>query len=149
MKRIFGQPEYDFVEPLVLAVFETLERWESCFRPSEMPEEVAIPLREELAAAAYRVERTMRQAKLLAEAALTPIDDAFDASGIGARVRRRIGTVETEVASPARWRAGRRRRPVRRGPGLGWPLRRGGAAHRRGVPGGGGRRDCSRSSGPG
>lgn len=97
VKRILGQPDFAFAEPLAMEIPATIERWESCFRPSEMSEEDAIPLREELAEAAYRVERFMRQGRLLAEAALLPLEGAFDSTGIGRWPRRRIGSVGTEA----------------------------------------------------
>jgi len=100
VKRILGQPDAAFAEPLVLAIPETLERWEACFRPSQMSEEDAAPLRAELAEVAYRVERFMRQGRLLAEAALAPLDGEFESTGIGRWPRRRVGSVETEAPPP-------------------------------------------------
>lgn len=97
VKRIFAGPDFAFVEPLVLAVFERIAEWEACFEPGSLTEEEAAPLRDELAALTATVERQMRQARLLAEASLCPVEGAFEASGIGGRPRRRVGAVEIET----------------------------------------------------
>lgn len=95
-KRIFAREDFAFAVPIILGLPEALRRWEACFQPSTMSEEDAAPIRETLAEAAYRLERSMRQARLLAEAALVPVPGAFEEAGLGARPRRRVGSVMTE-----------------------------------------------------
>ncbi|MCI0670640.1 MAG: hypothetical protein L0Y64_09280, partial [Myxococcaceae bacterium] len=99
-KRIFGQADYAFLLPTVLEVPAAVRRWEACFEPSSMTEEQAAPIRAELVETASRVDRVMRQARLLAEAALLPVEGAFEESGVGARPRRRVGSVMTEAIVP-------------------------------------------------
>jgi hypothetical protein len=55
-------------------------------------------LREEIVGHARRLELPMRQARLLAEAALAPIRNAFEDSGIGQKPKRRKSaeTIELE-----------------------------------------------------
>jgi hypothetical protein len=91
VSRILAREDFAFVHPVVSQVATAYAIWQSCFQPSQLPEERAIPLRQELIALGKRLDVALRQARLLAEAALVPIPEAFESAGLSARPRKRSG----------------------------------------------------------
>jgi hypothetical protein len=63
--------------------------WQSCFVPVQLPHEQAAPLRAELIALGKNLDLGLRQARCLAEAALAPMPEAFENSGLAAKPRKR------------------------------------------------------------
>ena len=68
--------------------------WREAFSGEPLPEREAGQLRVELGAFADALELPMRQARLLAEAALAPVEEAFQQSGLAQKPRKR------KLASP-------------------------------------------------
>lgn len=89
--RLLAQDELALVRPVLEQVALAHAQWMACYEPTPLPEEEAAPLREGLTTLGRRLDIAVRQARLLAEAALTPVRDAFDASGLALKPRRRPG----------------------------------------------------------
>lgn len=111
VKRMVSDPAYEFAAPVVAQVRGAFAAWRAALAPKELGEADAKSLREELAGLAAALELPMRQARLLGEAALAPVKNAVDESGILARPKRKAGkrpdsplaeaVLEAEAAVPA------------------------------------------------
>ncbi len=88
-KRMFADPQYEFAGPVLEEVRTAFGDWRQAFSAERLPAAQETALRDELEGHARRLELPMRQAKLLAEAALAPIRNAFEDSGLGQRPKRR------------------------------------------------------------
>ncbi|OJH37995.1 hypothetical protein [Cystobacter ferrugineus] len=91
VSRILARDDFAFVRPVLEQVAAAYAQWQSCFAPVQLPHEQAAPLRAELIALGKRLDLALRQARCLAEAALAPIPDAFENSGLAAKPRKRAG----------------------------------------------------------
>jgi hypothetical protein len=89
--RIFSQDDFSFVRPVVDQVASAYTSWQASLAPSNLPDAQIAPLRAEMISVAVRLDVALRQARLLAEAALIPVPDAFDSSGLAAKPKRRAG----------------------------------------------------------
>ncbi|WNG28146.1 hypothetical protein F0U62_32180 [Cystobacter fuscus] len=89
VSRILARDDFSFVRPVLEQVATAYAHWQSCFAPVQLPHEQAAPLRAELIALGKRLDLALRQARCLAEAALAPLPDAFENSGLAAKPRRR------------------------------------------------------------
>ncbi|QRK07581.1 hypothetical protein JQX13_47575 [Archangium violaceum] len=105
VSRILARDDFSFVRPVLNQVATAYAHWQSCFAPVQLPHEQAAPLRAELIALGKRLDIALRQARCLAEAALAPLPEAFENSGLAAKPRKRAGRGlpipdSTEVAPP-------------------------------------------------
>jgi hypothetical protein len=91
VSRIFAQDDFSFVRPVVDQVASAYAAWQASLAPSSLSDAEIAPLRAEMISVASRLDVAVRQARLLAEAALIPVPDAFDASGLAAKPKRRAG----------------------------------------------------------
>ncbi|WP_257456296.1 hypothetical protein [Archangium lipolyticum] len=91
VSRILARDDFSFVRPVLDQVASAFSQWQSSFVPVQLPHEQAAPLRAELIALGKRLDLALRQARCLAEAALAPIPDAFENSGLAAKPRKRAG----------------------------------------------------------
>jgi hypothetical protein len=98
VKRMLGQEAFAFALPVIEEVRAAFAPWKAAFSSEPLPEDQALAVRGELAAAAKKLEVPIRQAKLLAEAALTPVAGAFEDSSIGQKPRKHSAK---PVAPPA------------------------------------------------
>ncbi|HVG59003.1 MAG TPA: hypothetical protein VNA24_10650 [Hyalangium sp.] len=89
--RIFSQDDFSFVRPVVDQVASTYAAWQASLAPSNLSDAQVAPLRAEMISVASRLDIALRQARLLAEAALVPVPGAFDTSGLAAKPKRRAG----------------------------------------------------------
>jgi hypothetical protein len=89
--RLLAQDELALVRPVLEQVASAHAQWVALYDPTPLPEEQAAPLREGLVTLGRRLDIAVRQARLLAEAALTPVRDAFDSSGLAIKPKRRPG----------------------------------------------------------
>lgn len=89
-RRMFGDASFALVAPVLEQVHAAFATWRGVYAVEALPEAEAQALRDELDAAARRLELPVRQARLLAEAALAPIKDLFELSGIGQRPKKRV-----------------------------------------------------------
>lgn len=89
--RIFSQDDFSFVRPVVDQVASAYAAWQASLAPSNLPDAQVAPLRAEMISVASRLDVVLRQARLLAEAALVPVPGAFDSSGLAAKPKRRAG----------------------------------------------------------
>jgi hypothetical protein len=89
-RRMFTGEPYVAVAPTVKALEAAIATWRSVFIDPAIDDEAAASLRDELAATGRAVELAVRQARLLAQAALLPVGELFDAAGVvTARPKRR------------------------------------------------------------
>jgi hypothetical protein len=89
--RIFTQDDFGIVRPVVDQVAKTYASWQASLTPASLSDSQALPLRMELVAIGERLDIAVRQARLLAEAALVPVPGAFDSTGLAAKPKRRAG----------------------------------------------------------
>jgi hypothetical protein len=86
--RIMKEPEMAFAPPVVAALKEAFHALEACFSTTALPESVAQKARAELLALGEEAGLRAQQVRLLAQAALLPLDGAFEASGLGQKPRK-------------------------------------------------------------
>lgn len=98
-KRMLAESAYVPVAPVVDQARAAIAGWRAGFTPEPLGETEQMQLRDEIIGHARRLELPMRQARLLAEAALAPVKNAFDDSGIGQKPKRR--KQETEPVAEA------------------------------------------------
>ncbi|MBI3185834.1 MAG: hypothetical protein HYZ28_27165 [Myxococcales bacterium] len=105
VKRMFAQPSFAFAPPVVEQLCAAFARWRAANSPAAEPASSAEVLAA-LVTAGGKAERLVGQARLLAQAALLPVEGSYEASGIGARARRRAapapsGAEKTRASPPA------------------------------------------------
>ena len=101
-KRMFAGHEYQFAGPVLEEMRTALIAWRNAFSAERLPVSEEAALRDEVEGLARRLDLPMRQARLLAEAALSPMRNAFDESGIGNKPKRRgvkAAVTESEEAA--------------------------------------------------
>lgn len=95
--RMFKGEPYAAVMPTVKSLRAAIATWRSVFLEA-IDDNTATALREELTAAGRTVERTVRQARLLAQAALLPAAELLDAAGVvTAKAKRRGKEVDDDT----------------------------------------------------
>ncbi|MDQ3369869.1 MAG: hypothetical protein M3680_31005 [Myxococcota bacterium] len=96
-RMLKGEP-YIAVMPTVKALGAAIATWRDVFVEPPLDDEAAAPLRDELATAGATVELAVRQARLLAQAALLPAAELLDAAGVViAKARRRGKDVDEDT----------------------------------------------------
>jgi hypothetical protein len=88
-RRMFADPTFEIVAPVLADVRASFQTWRGVFAAEVLPEGEAQALRDELDAVARRLESPCRQARLLAEAALVPLRDILEDSGLSQKGKRR------------------------------------------------------------
>jgi len=105
VSRILARDDFAFVRPVLDQVAAAYAQWQACFVPVQLPHEQAAPLRAEIISLGKRLDLALRQARCLAEAALAPLPEAFENSGLASKPRKRAGRGlplgETAEALPA------------------------------------------------
>lgn len=101
-KRMLAESSYVPVTPVLEQVRTSIDAWRKGFSPEPLTSTEELTLREEIIGHARRLELPMRQAKLLAEAALAPVRNAFEDSGIGQKPKKRkVEATEPEPVEAA------------------------------------------------
>jgi hypothetical protein len=88
-KRMFADPSYELVVPALEQLKKAFTVWRGVFSDVPLSESEAQGLKDELDAAARRVELPCRQARLLAEAALAPLKDLLENTSVAQKPKRR------------------------------------------------------------
>ncbi|HEX7841002.1 MAG TPA: hypothetical protein VF469_26175 [Kofleriaceae bacterium] len=97
-RRMFTGKPYAAVTPTVQALEAEIATWRSAFIEPPLDGQAAASLRDELAAAGRTVELSLRQARLLAQAALLPVTELLDAADvITAKAKRRGKDVDEDT----------------------------------------------------
>ena len=96
--RTLGQPEYAFAQPVIEAVNVGFAQWQRSLEPSEIAESDAQAIRAALEEGAQGLVRAMRQARLLAEAALVPLEGEVQID-LAVKPRRRSRPVAAPVVA--------------------------------------------------
>ncbi len=89
-KRMFADQQFHFAAAVIDEVRTSFTAWRAAFSGERLPAAEESALRDELESQARRLDLPMRQARSLAEAALAPIRNAFDESGLANRPKRRL-----------------------------------------------------------
>lgn len=101
VKRMLADEAMAPVAAAVAELRASFATWRGAFSPEPIALAQAKALREELDAAARKLELPLRQARLLAEAACAPVKDLFESSGLAAKPKKRaVKPALTEVAQP-------------------------------------------------
>ncbi len=88
-RRMFGDPAYQVVGPALEAQRQAFATWRSVFTSRPLTDAEAEAVESELTAAARALEVPCRQARLLAQAALAPLKELLESSGVAQRPKRR------------------------------------------------------------
>ena len=88
VKRLAGDPEYEFLAPLLEAAKASEIALTQASAPRVLPEARALALREGVSTAAEALELALRQARALAEAALAETPEALAELGLDAKPKR-------------------------------------------------------------
>jgi hypothetical protein len=91
-KRMFAEPSYELVVPVLEQMRAAFATWRGVFSEVALSDSEAQALRDELDATARRLELPCRQARLLAEAALTPLKELLENSGVTHKPKKRVKT---------------------------------------------------------
>lgn len=98
VQRMLADEAFAFVKPCVDAIEAAYATWMTSFSNESMPEEQAAPLRAEIVELGERLELKVRQAKLLAEAALVPVKNGFEEFGLNVKAKKRGKKVAAVVS---------------------------------------------------
>lgn len=96
--RQLASPTYAFAPPVLEAIAAAFAKWQTAFVGVGMSEDDAAELRKELVSDAKKLDLAVKQAKLLAEAALAPVNGMFEEMGLSARPKKR----SAKPAKPAK-----------------------------------------------
>lgn len=88
-KRMFADPTFSVVMPALQQLHEAFGTWRGVFTSDALPEAEQQALRDELDAVARKLELPCRQARLLAQAALAPLRELLDESGLAQKPKKR------------------------------------------------------------
>lgn len=95
VKRMLADPDYAVVATPLAEMHAAIATWRGIFTAPPLSEEEAEPLREEVLAAARRLEVPCRQARLLAQAALAPLR-LLDDHGVSQRPKKKRAAGELD-----------------------------------------------------
>jgi hypothetical protein len=101
-QRILADPAYAVLEPALERLRRAQAEWREFLTPLPPDAAEARALREELEAVARRLELPSRQARLIAEAALMPVDGLLEASHILDKPKRRTARAARPEAESER-----------------------------------------------
>lgn len=91
VSRIFARDDFALVRPVMEMVATAHAAWRSSHEPAPLTPEVEVVLREELVNLGRKLEISLRQARLLSEAALVPVPSVHEAAALGLKPKRRAG----------------------------------------------------------
>lgn len=102
MKRQLSSDDFAFARPVLEQLKAAIADWRAAGAPPPFDDETqAAALAKELRAAAKAVELAMKQARLLAEAALAPLDGAFEELGLNVKPKKRAAVKKVETVAAA------------------------------------------------
>lgn len=88
-KRMFADPSFEVVLPALQQLAQAFNTWRGVFAATPLTEQELQALRDELDAVGRRLELPCRQSRLLAQAALVPLKELFENSGITSKPKKR------------------------------------------------------------
>ncbi len=97
-KRMFADPSFEIVGPALSQLQQAFVTWRGIFSNEPMSDSAAQALRDELDAVARRLELPCRQARLLAEAALTPLKELLENSGVSQKPKKRVKSPDDDAS---------------------------------------------------
>ena len=97
-KRMFADPSFEIVGPALSQLQQAFATWRGLFSNEPMSDSAAQALRDELDAVARRLELPCRQARLLAEAALTPLKELLENSGVSQKPKKRVKAPDDDAS---------------------------------------------------
>jgi hypothetical protein len=88
-RRMFADPSFAVVVPALEQLQQSFATWRGVFSAVPLSESELQALRDELDSVARKLELPCRQARLLAQAALVPLKDLLEDSGLAQKPKRR------------------------------------------------------------
>jgi hypothetical protein len=101
VRRLCADPEYAFLPPLLEAARNSERSLREALAPRPLPEARALELREAVSVATLGLERSLRQARSLIEAAFAETPTLVSELGLDAKPKRRTQRTEAAKASPS------------------------------------------------
>ncbi|MES1177920.1 MAG: hypothetical protein ABUL62_26595 [Myxococcales bacterium] len=101
VRRLCGDPEYQFLPPLLEAAKASERAVREAASPRPLPEAQAEALREKVSAAAEALELALRQARSLTEAAFAAAPSALSELGLDTKPKRRAARAEAAKLAPS------------------------------------------------
>jgi hypothetical protein len=89
IKRMLSSEDFAPVQGALQAVTQSFDAWRAAFAPEPLPEADADKLRAQLTVAADTLALPLQQARLLAEAAVAPVEGLFAELGLAAKPKKR------------------------------------------------------------
>jgi len=89
-RRMFADPSFELVTPALAQLQHAFATWRGIWSNEALSDSAAQALRDELDAVARHLELPCRQARLLAEAALTPLKELLENSGVSHKPKKRV-----------------------------------------------------------
>jgi hypothetical protein len=87
--RMLAQPTFSFAQGVLDRIADAYGRWEQAFAQTGLSAAEQRALRDELSSAAGAMELAVRQARLVAEAALLPFEGMFEGHSLNAKPKKR------------------------------------------------------------
>ncbi len=88
-RRMFADPSFELVAPALEQLHKAFNTWRGVFTSAPLTEVEMQGLRDELDSVARRLELPCRQSRLLAQAALVPLKELLDDSGLASKLKKR------------------------------------------------------------
>jgi hypothetical protein len=101
VRRLCGDPEYEFLPPLLEAAKASERAVREAASPRPLPEAQAEALRAKVSSAAETLEMALRQARSLTEAAFAATPGAVSELGLDAKPKRRTARAEPAKLAPS------------------------------------------------
>lgn len=97
-RRMFSDPSFEIVGSALAQLQHAFATWRGIFSNEPLSDSAAQALRDELDAVARRLELPCRQARLLAEAALTPLKELLENSGVAQKPKKRVKSADDDAS---------------------------------------------------
>jgi hypothetical protein len=99
VRRLCQDPDYEFLSPLLAAARESEKNLRELISPKPLPEAQATKLRDDVSAAAEKLELALRQTRSLCEAAFAATPALVAELGLDAKPKRRVQRSEKPAIS--------------------------------------------------
>ncbi|MBX5480898.1 MAG: hypothetical protein IRZ16_03460 [Myxococcaceae bacterium] len=100
VSRMLATEDFAFAGPVIGNIAKAWSEYIQSFSTEGLPPGEAAPIRRELIEGAEAVDQAIRQARLIAEAALLPMRGAFEASGLAMKPKKRAKTATPVEGEP-------------------------------------------------
>jgi hypothetical protein len=98
-RRMFADESFQLVVPVLVQLHAAFATWRGVWSDVPLTEQESQALRDELDAVARRLELPCKQARLLAEAALSPLKELLENSGVASKPKKRVKSEHDDDSS--------------------------------------------------